>query len=377
MRRAHWYPLLLMLLFPSNSAALQLRWSNGSTDLDFSSATRCTLTVQADGTETALPSEWRLLWVADSLALQFLATDSLQACLLDDAQVSRIDGPASAADSAANQITAYFCSDPSGATSAMQAVDLPAGGRGRLKVIALDPSDPDSSQIVESNEVTYNGGIEGEYAPVVLRATSEHQSLQLRVTLIGAGLNAANSMAVLAPDSSWIVPLNVISRSDDSVTGVAAVAAPLPFCEAMVGSESGAVSAAALTAEEEPPAETPLSCQGQYFEGLLQPPLYTLPPEHGYTIQPKDFAFTRGFVDPSSNRTPSISSTSATTTGTTRRRLPCNTPSSTKRTSVTFGRWISTPGTAPPGSTSPTQSRLLWWAEKASSMSFMYGHRTL
>ncbi len=36
----------------------------------------------------------------------------------------------------------------------------------------------------------------------------------------------------------------------------------------------------------------------QYIENLLRPP----PPLHGFTIQPKDFAFARGFVDESSNR---------------------------------------------------------------------------
>src|SRR5262249_26958662 len=69
-RRNSWV-LLLTLLVPHASSALQLRWSSGATDLSFSSATRCTLVVQADSAETRLPSEWRLLWVADSLSIQF------------------------------------------------------------------------------------------------------------------------------------------------------------------------------------------------------------------------------------------------------------------------------------------------------------------
>lgn len=48
MRRAHWYPLVLMLLIPSTSSALQLRWGSGTTDLSYTTATRCTLVVQAD-----------------------------------------------------------------------------------------------------------------------------------------------------------------------------------------------------------------------------------------------------------------------------------------------------------------------------------------
>jgi len=297
MRHIPWL-LVLMLLVPYTSTALQLRWSTGSTELSFTSATRCTLVVQADSAEGRLPAEWRLLWVADSSSIQFAATGSLEACLLDEAQVSRIDGPTTAADSAANQITAHFCSDESNtATVAQQVVDLPAGGRGKLKAVALDPNDPDSSQVIESSEATYNGGIDGDYAPVVLHASSVHRSLQLRVTAVGSGLNTASSMSILASDSSWTLPLTVTSRTDATLTGVASVAALLPACQAAVGSEAGAVSAATLPADEEPASESPQSCQAQYFEELLTPP-----PGHGYAIQPKDFAFTRGFVDTSSNR---------------------------------------------------------------------------
>lgn len=296
MRRIPWI-LILMLLAPHTSSALQLRWSTGSTELGFTSATRCTLVVRADSAESRLPAEWRLLWVADSSSIQFVAMDSLEACVLDEAQVSRIEGPATAADSAANQITAHFCSDAASATVAQQVVDLPAGGRGKLKAVALDPNDPDSSRVIESNEATYNGGIDGSYQPVVLHASSVHQSLQLRVTAVGTGLNAASSMSIMAPDSSWTLPLTVTSRTDASVTGVASVAALLPECQATVGSAAGAVSATTLAADEEPASESPQSCQAQFFEELLVPP-----PGHGYAIQPKDFAFTRGFVDQSSNR---------------------------------------------------------------------------
>jgi len=254
--------------------------------------------VQADSAETRLPSEWRLLWVADSSSVQFVAMDSLEACLLAEAQVSRIEGPATAADSAANQVTEQFCSAASNpAIAARQVLDLPAGGRGKLKAVALDPNDPDSSRVIESNEVTYNGGVEGSYPPVVLHASSVHQSLQLRVTAVGAGLGTASSMSIVASDSSWTLPLTVTARSDGSLTGVASVAALLPACQATIGAESGAVSAAVLPADEEPASLNPQSCQAQFFEELLAPP-----PGHGYAIQPKDFAFTRGFVDQSSNR---------------------------------------------------------------------------
>ncbi len=246
MYRARWL-LALVLLLPGTSSALQLRWRSGGTDLTFTSAIRCTLVVQADLAEARLPAEWRLLWVADGSPIQFVALDSLEACRLDEADVSRIDGPATAADSAANLITEHFCSaGGDAATVARHVLDLAAGSRGKLKAVALDRNDPDSSRVIESNEVTYNGGVAGGYPPVILRASSVHQSLQLRVTAIGSGLGSTSTMSVIALDSSWSLPLTVTARSDASITGVASVAALLPACQASVGSESGAASAASL-----------------------------------------------------------------------------------------------------------------------------------
>ena len=297
MRRIPWYLVLMLVFAPRPSFAIQLHWGSGATDLSVASATRCTLVVQADVTEGRLPAAWYLLWVADSSSIQFVAMDSLTACLLDEAQVSRIEGPTTAADSVSNLITEHFCSEEgSPATVARQVVDLPAGGRGKLKVVALDPSDPDSSRVVESNEVTYNGGVSGGYPPTILHASSVHQSLQLRVTAVGSGLNSAGSMSVVAHDSSWTLPLTITAQSDRELTGVASVAALLPACQAAIGSESGAVSAASLAADEEP-ALDPQSCSAQFFEDLLPPP-----PTDEYAIQPKDFAFARGFVDQSSDR---------------------------------------------------------------------------
>ncbi len=282
---------------PTDSHALRLYWSGGATNLVVSQNTRATLIVQADSAEAALPSEWRLLWTADSLGIEFVAPESLMACLTDTAKISAIEPPSTPADSAANLLTAHFCSDEIAvAPIAYWSLDLAGGGRGKLKVVALDPVD--SNSVIESNEVTYNGGVSDDFEPCVLRATSVHQSLQLRVTAVGTGLNGAISLSIMAPDSSWALPLAVTSRSDRSVTGTASIAALLPSCQVTVGSAAGSASAAALAADAEPESESPQSCQAQYFEELLQPPPYPL----GYTIQPKDFAFARGFVDESSSR---------------------------------------------------------------------------
>lgn len=210
-----------------------------------------------------------------------------------------IEGPVTSGDSAAHLITARFCSViDSTAAVARQLVDLPSGGRGKLKVVALDPSDPDSTAVLESNEVTFNGGVPDEFAPAVLRVTSRHQSLQLEVTAIGSGLDGANSLAVAAVDASWTLPLVISHREPYSMTGAASVAALLPACRAIVGSGDGGTAEAALHADAEPELLNPQSCQAQYKENLLSPS----PPPLGYTIQPKDFAFAKGFVDQTSNR---------------------------------------------------------------------------
>ena len=105
MRCIPWYYLLLMLLFASRpSFAIQLHWSSGATTLSYTSATRCTLVVQAEPAEARLPAEWRLLWVSDSLPVQFVVVDSLEACLDENAQVFRIEGPATAAEIAVHDI---------------------------------------------------------------------------------------------------------------------------------------------------------------------------------------------------------------------------------------------------------------------------------
>jgi hypothetical protein len=63
--------------------------------------------------------------VADHPSIQVVPFDEPEACLLDQAQVSRIDGPVTAADSAERLVTAHFCSDEAAAaTIARYVIDL-------------------------------------------------------------------------------------------------------------------------------------------------------------------------------------------------------------------------------------------------------------
>lgn len=213
MRRVHWYPLLLMLLVPGTSSALQLRWSTGATNLSFTAATRCTLVVQADPAESCLPSEWRLLWLADSSGINFVPMGPSAACAVTTAQVSTIEPPATPADSAANLITAHFCSSGQDrATDARSVLDQPGGSRSRLRVVALDPSDPDSSRVIASNEVTCNGGVDGQYFPAILRVRSDHRTAVLQLDVVGSALEALGSVSISAPQLGGKVPLALVDE---------------------------------------------------------------------------------------------------------------------------------------------------------------------
>lgn len=282
MQRVHWYPLVLMLLLPTESSALQLRWSTGTTDLTFTAATRCTLVVQADSAEAVLPGEWRLLWLADSSGVNFVAADSSAACQVTTAQVSAIEPPATAADSAANQITAHFCSSGENwATEARWILDQPGGSAGRLEVVALDPSDPDSNRVLVSNEVTYNGGVGGTFPPVVLRAGRYHPTADLTVEAIGIGFADAPRVEIVAPDTSWRLALKVEERSNSRIKAVARVAADLPPFVVSVGRTSGKLGVASLPADTASSLLIQPACTNEMLEINLV---------RHEDIQPKDFA---------------------------------------------------------------------------------------
>lgn len=269
--------LLLIALVTVPANAIQLRWSTGSTDLTIWQDTQAMLIVQADSSEGALPNSWRLQWTADSLGLQFSPFEL--ACLVDTAKVDSVAGPATPADSAANQVTAFFCSSGGdNATTAYYLVDLPAGGHGKLKVVALDPADPDSSTVISSNEVTYNGGVEGEYAPAILRTTSTHDTRELRVTLVGSDLTGASTLRISAPDRVWNVPLAIVGSTNSILTAAADVPTPLPAAVFEAGSSGDMVSVAEYSGDA-----IVLSSESMPDTVLYRDP--------NPDVYPKDFAF--------------------------------------------------------------------------------------
>ncbi len=275
-------------LVPAPARAIQLRWSTGATDLTVSQDTQAVLVVQADSAEVTLPNTWRLQWTADSLGVQFSAFDPNFACLVDTAKVDSIVPPQTPADSAANQITAYFCSAGSNnATTAYFLADLDAGSHGKMRVVALNPAD--TTQVIESNEATFNGGVGGDYGPLILGTQTTHTSLTFQLTAVGSGLMQTQGLSLVGSDGSWQTPLQVTSVSDNRLTATAALAANVPACEVRVTGVSGGTSEALVSADPPPPLLDLTSSAGcvRRFEEIIDP----LDP---YMIQPKDFAFVAG-----------------------------------------------------------------------------------
>ncbi|HUL98459.1 MAG TPA: hypothetical protein VLU24_03290, partial [Mycobacterium sp.] len=184
-------------------------------------------------------------------------------------------------DSAAHALTAHFCSAGSSpAAIAYYVVDLGSGSSGKLKAVALNRDD--STSVIESNEVTFNGGIDGAYPPVILLAGRSHISSELRVRAVGLGLADAPVVQIAAPDTSWHLALEIIDRTDTSLLAKARVAADLPpFVLQIGGDDPGAMAVAPLAADTASVLAVPPAC----VDFMKEINLIT-----HEQIQPKDFA---------------------------------------------------------------------------------------
>ena len=265
-----------LALIPQPSRAIQLRWSTGASDTSFTANSRATVIVQAAPGEGVLPRSWRLLWAADSSGLQLVAPGSEAACGADTATVVGIEQPGTPTESAAHQITAQFCPGGTGLVArATYVFNLPANGRGNLKVVALDRED--SLVVIESNMVTYNGGVSEAFPPAILTASHSRTSTMLRATAIGAELSAVEHARIVAPDTSWAVPLRSIVLAHNSVTATAEVPAALPDAVLEISTRGGGVASARISGDQV------LAPTGDYSYGRFVNPIPN--------ARPKDFAF--------------------------------------------------------------------------------------
>lgn len=196
MRRVPWL-FVLTLFVPQAASSLQLHWNSGLTDLTFSEAKCCTLVVQADVAEGRLPPEWRLVWAADSAGVSPVPLPPEASCQ-QVAEIQSISAPTTPTEIAANIMTARFCSSEGEmATTARFVLDLEGGKKGKFRVIAIDPADTDSERVLTSNTVTFNGGVETPFPPIVLRTSTVHRSTVFHLQAVGSGLAEARGLALV------------------------------------------------------------------------------------------------------------------------------------------------------------------------------------
>ena len=271
----------LLLLAPVISHALQLHWASGSTGLSFVEATRCTLVVHSDFADGTFPSELRLAWVTNHCRHITVLPDTV----LGDGtttQVVHIE-PQSLADARGNMTTAVFDSlAPDDVTGARWILDLPAGSAGNFEAIARTPG----GKTIRSAVASFNGGVSASFAPIILSSSSSHATSRLVISAFGTDLGQSNSATVMAPDTVWRVPLNIIEHSDSTLTAIADVPALLPESVFEVGTSSSPVATQAPLSAESQTASTASVCTEVVYHD----------PGFGAGVAVKDFAFAYNFV---------------------------------------------------------------------------------
>ena len=287
--------VVLTFLPPPSAVAIQLGWSTGTSDIEFSASVRCTLIVQASDLEGRVPRDFRLLWVTDTSGIVPVQLAGPDTCGLGLAQMATLSNPSGALELASNQLTATFCSLGSGLVYiARYVLDLPEGSKGTLKVVAIDPSDPAQERVVQSNEVRFNSGLSSPLPPVILRVEATHQGLEYEVRLIGAGLQGVTLVELFAPDESWELPLTITSISDTELRATASLAAWVPDCKILVRAADGRMATESVPGDPPPPPLDPQAgCQARFIEDIYPPAV----------IQPKDFAFVPGGWSPTGSWT--------------------------------------------------------------------------
>ena len=267
--------LALSLLAPP-SRAIQLRWADGGQDLTFTTATRCTLVVETSPSETWLPDQWYLSWVASGCGQLLVETSA--ASPAGTASPCSTESQ-SAADRESRTVRMRLCNDSQGAVaSAIYVLALPAGSAGQLQAIAVPSTGGPQGSLQPSNIVSFNGGVKRAQPLTVVSTANDHSTAQLTVQARGHGLHAPASASVVAPDTSWRVPLEIVSSSDSTIEARADLPVLLPDAVLEVTSADGSVATAAM-----PSAQVQVTS--------LSLPNYTLFLDPDSLVSTKDFAF--------------------------------------------------------------------------------------
>jgi len=273
-----WIPatLLVLVLSSSNAAAISLQWSNGASEVRFSTEARCTLVVTVDPSDNSLPSEWHLSWVTVRCPSLEVVLDTSAQHLASAVPCGWL--PQSAADQRSQTRNLQMCTtSPDAPRIASYALTLPAGSAGQF---LLSPAnvDPLTSPTRSLGIATFNGGVPRAFPLVITGTSSQHPGPELTVQAVGHGLREPASVRVVAPDTAWSVPMTVLASTDSSLEARAHLPVLLPASVLEVEAADGKIATAALAA-------APVSSQA------LQAASSSLFLDPNPSVVTKDFAF--------------------------------------------------------------------------------------
>src|SRR5262245_28031014 len=233
-----------LLTLVSRSEAMELRWASGATDLRFSNAVRCTLTLRCTTAEEQLPGEFRIVFVGES--------ESNDAVILIPTQLESgvaapclFSTPVTPEDQISRTRVAPLCDaarEPR-ARAAKFVMDVAADFRGRFKFVPLETeTDPRSVDLLE---VTTNGGTTRPYPPILFRASAVETGGTLQVTGKGVGLSTVG-IARLSGTSETSTPLRIVTHDDTTFVAECASTAAASSNRLELVDDAGGIAAASV-----------------------------------------------------------------------------------------------------------------------------------
>lgn len=200
-------------LLVTKASAVTLSWSGGSTNVSFTTATRCTLIATVEAPDTTLPADLRLSWVARNCPELKLVAEAMPDPDGLQARVDELVVPSPL--EATTQYRSAFVRTPAAAyASARFVIDLPVTARGNIRAVYSLPAGGAGT----SNVVTFNLGIGATFAPVVLgsRTTVENGVVVIRAS--GVGLRTTLAARLSTADTSWTEPVGLTQLDDTSLS---------------------------------------------------------------------------------------------------------------------------------------------------------------
>ena len=205
--------LAISALLATNALAVTLSWSGGSSNVSFTTATRCTLIATVDAPDTTLPADLRLSWVARNCSELKLVAEAMPDPEGLQARVDELVIPSPLETT--TQCRSVLVKMPAATyASARFLIDLPATARGNIRAVYSLPT----GGACASNVVTFNGGTGATFAPVVLSSHTAVENDDVVVRASGVGLGSTIRARLATADTSWSESFELTQNDDTSLT---------------------------------------------------------------------------------------------------------------------------------------------------------------